>query len=90
LEETQTSNFKLHLAWLFPIILLRKSKLSFEDITNVDVALLNQAVFDDTLACLLSYIEEFQQINPESNMINMAKSSDFTRYVIEKLTDKFK
>jgi hypothetical protein len=83
--KNKTSNFKLHLAWLFPIILLRKNKLSFEDITNIDVALLNQAVFDDTLACLLSYIEEFQQINPESNLINMAKSSDFTRYITEKL-----
>lgn len=88
--KNKVSNFKLHLAWLFPIMLLRKSKLSFEDITNVDVALLNQAVFDDTLACLLSYIEEFQQINPESNLINMAKSSDFTKFVIEKLTEKFK
>jgi hypothetical protein len=85
--KNKSSNFKLHLAWLAPRIALKKKNVSFEDITRFDFALYNQEVFNESLNFLLTSIDEFQTINPYANLINMAKSGDFTKHINTKLNE---
>lgn len=89
-SKRKTSNFKLHLAWLLPRITLMKKDLTFEQITNIELSKLNQKSFDECLKFLLDCIEQFIKNNSNANLINMAKSSDFTKFVMEKLKQKFK
>lgn len=84
-----TANFKLHLAWLCPRITLAKKSISFEELSSFDLLRLDQSKFDESLDFLIDLISKFKDKNPSANLINMAKSGDFTKFVIEKLELKF-
>ena len=84
-----TANFKLHLAWLSSKITLSKNLITFEELSGFNLASFDQTKFDEGLDFLISLIQEFQTLNPSSNLINMAKSGDFTKFMTDKLETKF-
>ena len=88
-SKNKTSNFKLHLAWLVPKMILKKDKVMFSELANFDISLFDQSVYDDCLKFLLDAIDDYQESKMDANLINMAKSKDFTTYVLEKLSTSF-
>lgn len=88
-SKNKTSNFKLHLAWLVPKMILKKEKVTFSEIADFDISSFDQSVYDDCLKFLLDAIDEYQESKMDANLINMAKSKDFTTHVLEKLSTLF-
>jgi hypothetical protein len=63
--------------------------VSFDDITTLDVNLVNQTTFDESISFLNQNIDNFLIENPETNLINIAKSREFTEYLFGKLEQKY-
>jgi hypothetical protein len=84
-----TANFKLHLGWLGSKVTIGKNLIAFDELSTFDINLFDQAKFDDSIDLLLESITEFQAIHNLANLINMAKSGDFTKFIIEKLDAKY-
>lgn len=89
-SKSKTSNFKLHLAWLASKVTLSKNNITFDELSSFDITQFNQVCFDESIEFLLLCISEFLIANPNANLINMAKSGDFTKFIIEKLDSKYK
>ncbi|MDD2576614.1 MAG: AIPR family protein [Bacteroidales bacterium] len=74
------SNFKLHLSWIYPRIILNNNNLSQSDIENFNFERIDND-FNTAVNFILDCITRYQTMNPDANLINMAKSSDFTEYI---------
>jgi hypothetical protein len=84
-----TANFKLHLAWISSKVSLSKKSITFDELSTFNLTLFDQTKFNESLDFLTQTISEFQITNTTANLINMAKSGDFTNYIIEKLDAKY-
>jgi hypothetical protein len=84
-----TANFKLHLAWICSKVTLSKNSITFDELSTFNLPLFDQTKFNEGLDFLTQTISEFQRANTSANLINMAKSGDFTKYIIEKLETKY-
>jgi hypothetical protein len=88
-KKGMTANFKLHLAWISSKVTLSKKNITFDELTAFNLTLFDQVMFNESLDFLIKTINEFQLINTTANLINMAKSGDFTKFIIEKLEAKY-
>lgn len=84
-----TANFKLHLAWISSKLTISKKNMTFDDLSTFKLNLFNQKKFNESLDFLILKIDEFKNLNPSANLINMAKSGDLTKYIIEGLESKY-
>ncbi len=89
LKKRITANFKLHLAWINSKVTLEKKSITFDELTNFNLTLFDQIKFNEGLDFLTQVINEFQTKNTSANLINMAKSADFTKFLIEKLEIRY-
>ena len=89
-KKGMTANFKLHLAWLSSQVTLSKKGIDFEELSTFNLDLFDQVKFNESLDFLTQTINEFQQSHTSANLINMAKSGDFTKFVIERLDDRYR
>lgn len=89
-SKNKTSNFKLHLAWLSSKVIANNYEITFDEISSMDLSVFTEEKFKEALDFLLSCITDFETENPDSNLINMAKSGEFTEYIINKLKIKYK
>lgn len=87
--KTKTSNFKLHLSCVLVKELYNKRNVSFEEISNANLENINIELFNHSIEFLCSHIDRYLIINVNSNLINIAKSKDFTDYLFEQLNVKF-
>lgn len=87
--KTKTSNFKLHLSCVIVKELYKKRIVSFEEISNANLEDINIELFNHSIEFLCSHIDKYLTINANSNLINIAKSKDFTDYLFEQLNMKF-
>jgi hypothetical protein len=83
------SNFKLHLARVAASFLANKASVSKEDIAIMDLNNYTQQNFNDSITLLENAVIEYQADNPSANLINMAKTKQFTDFLLTKLNDKF-
>lgn len=83
------SNFKLHISWLAPKICLEKKNVLFDEIVSFNLSNLTKEKYDECSQFLIESINEYQIINSNANLINMAKSKDFTEFVMSKLELKY-
>lgn len=88
-KKALTANFKLHLAWISSIVTLGKKNISFIEISTFNVAMFDQTKFDESLNLLIKIILEFQTVKFNANLINMAKSGEFTDYIIQKIGNHY-
>lgn len=88
-EKRKTANFKLHMAWLLPRLILETNSLSFDQICGFDFENLTQEKYNDAKDFLIENIDEYLEENENSNLINIAKSSGFTTYLTDKVIAKF-
>lgn len=84
-QKNKTANFKIHFAFLIPRIIKESQNISITDISNFEIGSINEVNFNKTLQFLLDSLKSYQELNPGKNLINMAKSSEFTSYLINNL-----
>lgn len=80
------ANFKLHVAWLAPYFSLTTNSIIYDQIVNFDLSRYDSRIFQTILDFMLNAINQYKVEHPEANLINMAKSKDFTSYLQEQLT----
>jgi AIPR protein len=85
----KTSNFKLHLSWIVTKEVFRKLNVTFDEIANLDLGLINEDTFKESIRFLNVQIDEYLANTPDTNLINIAKSKDFTDYLIKQLSEKY-
>lgn len=79
------TNFRLHMAWLAPYFSLATNAITFDQIVDFDLSRYDSLIFRNILDFMSNAINKYQTIHPEANLINMAKSGDFTGYLQEQL-----
>ncbi|PBI88403.1 AIPR protein [Flavobacterium sp. ACN2] len=89
ITKTKTSNFKLHLSCIIVKELYKKRHVSFEEISNINLDEINIDLFKQSIELLGANIDHYLSLNKASNLINIAKSKDFTDYLFEQLTLKY-
>lgn len=87
--KSKTSNFKLHLCCVLIKTFFNKKIVSFDDITSFDISLVDQKTFDESISFLNQNIDNYLKENPGTNLINIAKSREFTEYLFNKLEFKY-
>lgn len=83
------SNFKLHIARVAASFILGKASVTKEDVAAIDPNSFSQTNFDDSAELVEEAITEFQRENLTANLINMAKTKQFTDFLLIKLNEKF-
>lgn len=88
-SKTVLSNFKLHLARVAASFILGKASVTKDELAAIDLNNFLQTNFDDSAALVEEAVREFQNDNATANLINMAKTKQFTDFLISKLNAKF-
>lgn len=78
---TKTSNFKFHLCCILVKSSLGQESTTFESIENFDIDSLSQELFNNSINFLGEQIDKYLQQNENSNLINIAKSKDFSEFL---------
>ncbi len=84
--KTKTSNFKLHLSCIIVKELYGKRNINFAEVSNINLDDINIDLFNQSIELLSKNIDHYLNLNRASNLINIAKSKDFTDYLFEQLT----
>lgn len=87
--KNRISNFKLHLARFILNLLYEKSDISIQEIIDTDVDALEDEVFKNTVNFLDENINTYLSENENKNLINIAKSSNFTTYLNNRITEQY-
>jgi hypothetical protein len=83
------SNFKLHLARVAISFLTQKSNPSLEEISKVILTQFEQVTFDKVKILVYETIIGYQIANPSANLVNMAKTKQFTDFLSTKVIATF-
>jgi hypothetical protein len=82
------SNFKLHIARVYTTFVLNKVSVQIDDITNAKLSSYNQNLFDTSIQFIFEAIKNYSESNVNTNLINMAKTKQFTDFLIKRLYNK--
>ncbi|MBR5644142.1 MAG: AIPR family protein [Salinivirgaceae bacterium] len=74
-------NFKLHISMIVVILYLNKMDYSVDEISNINPTEFDNALINRAITKTNDLIVSYQKENPNSNIINVAKSADFVTYV---------
>ncbi len=88
-SKTMLSNFKLHLARVAVSFILEKASITREEIASIDLNNYSQSIFENSIDLVAEAVVEYQKVNQSANLINMAKTKQFTDFLITKLKSKF-
>ncbi len=88
-EKNKTSNFKLHLGCLLTKVLMEKRKVGLSEIAQINIEEIDDTIFEESIGMLNTSIDEYLAENPNSNLINIAKSKEFTEYLLNKVNEKY-
>lgn len=83
--KNKTSNFKLHLGCVTIKKYHHKRTLTFNEIVEFDINSLNQEIFNDSIIFLSESIDLYLSENPNANLINIAKSKEFSEFLFNRL-----
>lgn len=80
-------NFKLHIS-MIAVIMYWKGNLNYdvESLSNIDLSKFNDEIIYNAIIKTKELIALYKLSHPKSNLINVAKSSDFTSFIKHNLT----
>jgi hypothetical protein len=84
-ERLKTSNFKFHLSVLIIKRFFNSQIVTFDQIVKIDLTQLDEEHFNLSITQLSTVIDNYLIENENSNLINIAKSSGFTDYLLQNL-----
>ncbi|RXK01866.1 hypothetical protein CRV02_05995 [Arcobacter sp. CECT 8989] len=85
----KTANFKLHLGCTILKEYYQKREVNFNEISNLNIEEINEELFNKTIEFLILVIDSYLEQNPDKNLINIAKSKDFTEYILNQVSIKY-
>lgn len=88
-QKNTLTNFKLHISRVLGSFIFQKVNITETDIQSLNFENITSENFDSAIEFLISSINEYQEQNPDANLINMAKTKSFTDFIIAKLTQHF-
>lgn len=88
-EKNKTSNFKLHIGCLLTKDHFKKVNVSFNEISEIYVNDITQEQFNESISFLSTSIDQYLNDHQGTNLINIAKSKDFTEYLFQQLENKY-
>lgn len=88
-EKTLSANFKLHLACLILKVFYEREKINEEDISDINLSIINSELFSKTIKFLIENIHIYLDLNKDKNLINIAKSKDFTDFLFKEINNKY-
>jgi len=88
--KAKTANFKLHLSCLLVKTYFEKQNVTFEQLTNLDLSLLDEFVFEKSINFLSENIDRFLNEHEDKNLINIAKSREFSEYLFSQIGEKYR
>ncbi len=74
-------NFKYHISVISVCLWLNKTNYTVDEIAGIDMELFDNTIINRAIGEIESLITSYQVENPNSNLINVAKSSDFVTYI---------
>lgn len=89
LIKLKTSNFKLHIGCIIVKELHKKRNITFEELSNINIDDIDDSLFNETMLLLNETIDTYLSINIGKNLINIAKSKDFTTYILDQLSNRY-
>lgn len=79
-------NFKYHIALLTTVMVLgNKFNYTMEEISNIDITKIDENIMNKTIMKMKELINSYKETHPQNNLINVAKSSEFTTFIKDKL-----
>lgn len=88
-KRVNLANFKLHLARTATSYIINKKDLTVDDLVQIDLNNYTQLEFDKARILVENAISEYQLLNTGANLINMAKTKQFTDFLLTKLNTGF-
>jgi len=80
-KKNRLVNFKYHISMISTIILLNKMDYNVDEISNINLNLIDNSFVENVLSKADDIINTYLNEHPDSNIINVAKSSDFVTYM---------
>ncbi len=87
--KNKTSNFKLHIGCILTKDHFNKVNVTFNDISEIDLNSITQEHFNESIDFLSLSIDQYLSAHEGTNLINIAKSKDFTEYLFQQLNSKY-
>ncbi|MFC4269324.1 AIPR family protein [Polaribacter marinivivus] len=87
--KNKTSNFKLHIGCLLTKDHFNKVNVTFNEISEINLNSITQEHFNESINFLSLSIDQYLQEHEGTNLINIAKSKDFTEYLFQQLNIKY-
>lgn len=87
--KNKTSNFKLHIGCILTKDHFNKVNVTFNDISEIDLNSITQEHFNESIDFLSLNIDQYLSAHEGTNLINIAKSKDFTEYLFQQLNSKY-
>lgn len=81
-EKLKTSNFKFHLSALMVKKFFNSTQVTFDQIVEINLIQLDEDNFNSSITQLSIKIDNYLSKNESYNLINIAKSGDFTDYLL--------
>lgn len=79
-------NFKYHIALLTTVMVLgNKFNYTMEDISNIDITNVDDNIMNKAIMKMEKLINSYKETHPQNNLINVAKSSEFTTFIKDEL-----
>ena len=88
--KSKLANFKLHLCCVSVKVYYKKKKITFNEIVELDLDKIDKRLFDSTINFLSQIIDKYLNENNSKNLINIAKSKEFTIYILDEIDSKYK
>lgn len=90
LIKSKLANFKLHLCCVSVKVYYKKKDITFKEIVEFDLDKIDKKLFDSTINFLNETIDKYLDENNTKNLINIAKSKEFTKYILDEIDSKCK
>jgi len=87
--KNKTSNFKLHIGCILTKDHFNKVNVTFNEISEIDLNSITQEHFNESIEFLSLSIDQYLSAHEGTNLINIAKSKDFTEYLFQQLNSKY-
>lgn len=87
--KAKSSNYKYHLSCIAVKFLNNKGNVAFDEIVSADLDGIDEALFSKTIDFLSSQIDSYLNENDDANLISIAKSKNFTTYILNNLEVQF-
>ena len=85
----KTSNFKLHIGCIIVKEFYKKRNVTFDEIANINIEDIDEIIFNESIIFLSDTINRYLSIHTDKNLINIAKSKDFTTYILDQINNKY-